>query len=141
MVDEPLALRRVAGIGSRISRLREVLPEDRAAFILDEDAQERVAFNLILAIQGLVDLAAMIAADERWPVPETMSAIFDLLAEHAVLDRAVADRLSAAARMRNLLVHRYGDVDHGIVHDAVRHDLPDLETAVAAILHWIEARR
>lgn len=58
MVDEPLALRRVAVIGGRISRLREVLPADRADFILDEDAQERVALNLILAIQGLVDLAA-----------------------------------------------------------------------------------
>jgi hypothetical protein len=50
MVDEPLALRKVAGIRDRIVRLREVLPEDRAGFLQDEAAQERVAFNLILAI-------------------------------------------------------------------------------------------
>ena len=140
MVDEQLALRRAAGLSSRIARLRAVLPPDRAAFLCDVDAQERVSFNLFLAIQALVDLAAMIAGDEGWPVPETMSAIFELLAGHAVLDRALAGRLSAAARMRILLVHRYGDVDHGIVHDVVREELPDLEAAVASILRFVKAR-
>ncbi|MGI9017833.1 MAG: type VII toxin-antitoxin system HepT family RNase toxin [Euzebya sp.] len=44
-------------------------------------------------------------------VPASYRDAFRLLAEHEVVDAPLAERMQALAGMRNVLVHRYSDID------------------------------
>lgn len=81
--------------------------DDLAAAPLDRAAAERL-------IQVVVDLAVdvnghlVVVAGE--PAPETGRESFLAAAEAGVLTPDVAQRLAPSAGLRNLLVHRYGDI-------------------------------
>lgn len=66
--------------------------------------------------------------------PETYRDAFAILSRHGVLDATLAQRLQAWAGLRNVLVHAYLAIDHGIAWDAITRDLPELRSfaAVAA---------
>jgi uncharacterized protein YutE (UPF0331/DUF86 family) len=53
-----------------------------------------------------------------------------------VIDKALAERLAAAAGFRNLLIHQYGDIDD---RRTVRNlaSLGDLDEFVDAVVHWV----
>jgi uncharacterized protein YutE (UPF0331/DUF86 family) len=81
--------------------------DDLAAAPLDRAAAERL-------IQVVVDLAVDVnshfAVAAGAPAPETGRDSFRAVAEVGVLGTDLAERLGPSAGMRNLLVHRYGDI-------------------------------
>ena len=60
------------------------------------------------------------------PAPETYRGAFATLADEGVIERTLAKRLQGWAGLRNVLVHAYLDVDHGLVWDAIASELGDL---------------
>jgi uncharacterized protein YutE (UPF0331/DUF86 family) len=56
-----------------------------------------------------------------------------LLASAGWIGAELSDALQRMAGFRNVLVHGYADVDLGIVEDAARAGLADLERFVAAV--------
>lgn len=138
-MDEAILAAKLAELADRVARLGEVTPPEVEDFVADRTARELAAFNLVLAIQVVVDLATMLLADRGWGVPESVSASFRALAERGVLEGGLAGRLSEAARMRNLLVHRYGVVDEALVHGAIVEHLGDLTDGAHAIAKELRA--
>jgi uncharacterized protein YutE (UPF0331/DUF86 family) len=63
MLDDRVLGTRVARLLARVNRARARLPASRAEFEADLDAQEIVSFNLILAVQEALDVAARWIAD------------------------------------------------------------------------------
>ena len=51
-----------------------------------------------------------------------------------MIDEQLGRRLQSWAGMRNVLVHLYLDIDHGMTWDAIRNDLGDLRR-LAQIVH------
>lgn len=134
MVDRPLYAGRVAAIRDALSRVRAVLPQGVEAFLADRTAREVVVLNLFVAIQAALDLASHWLADEGWEVPQRHGDLFVALAEHEVISRPLATRLSEASGLRNLVLHQYGAVDWKRVHAmASSGDLDDLDAFCAEL--------
>lgn len=66
--------------------------------------------------QVCIDLANHVIASSGWRVPADDADAFTILEEQDVIDGELAVRLRELARLRNLLVHVYGDVDDALVH-------------------------
>jgi uncharacterized protein YutE (UPF0331/DUF86 family) len=108
-----------------VRRFRDEAGRDR--FLADRGDQYKVEFPLQQVIQVAVDLAAHVMVDVPGPRPNTLAGLFDALAERRLIDQRLAARLSAMARFRNLLVHRYADIDPERVWDIVSSSLGDLD--------------
>ncbi|MBI2394760.1 MAG: DUF86 domain-containing protein [Deltaproteobacteria bacterium] len=117
MVDSHLVEQRLASIRDRLARIDATLPPDRRAFLADRTIQEVVAFNLFLAFQEALDLAAHLIADAGWELPTTAREHFEVLERHAVLSPHVARSMAGCAGLRNLIAHTYGSVDLARLHD------------------------
>lgn len=66
-------------------------------------------------------------------VPENPAAAFALLGQHGVIAPELSVRLASAAGLRNLIVHRYGDVLTDLVVEALKSGLDALEAFAAAL--------
>jgi uncharacterized protein YutE (UPF0331/DUF86 family) len=117
VVDEHLVEQRLAAIRNRLKRIDETLPDERARFLSDRTAQEIVAFNLFLAFQEALDLAAHIVADRDLELPTTAREHFDILERAGVLTPRVARAMAGCAGLRNLIAHAYGSLDLGRLYD------------------------
>ena len=108
-----------------VRRFRDEAGRER--FLSDRGEQYKVEFPLQQVIQVAMDLAAHVMADSPGLRPNTLAGLFGGLAERDLIDRALATRLSGMARFRNLLVHRYGDINPERVWDIVNTSLGDLD--------------
>lgn len=117
-----------------LSRYRDEI--DRATFLASEDRQYQVLFPLTAAIQSCIDIATHVCAEEGTRRPESYADAFRALADGRLLDRALADRLAAAARARNLYVHRYWALDAARIYDELKQRLDDL----SAFATWVARR-
>jgi len=70
---------------------------------------------------------------ESLGVPETPAAAFALLERNGVVWAALSARLARAAGLRNLIMHRYGDLDAAKPAQAIAGGLGDLEEFAAAL--------
>lgn len=63
-------------------------------------------------------------------VPSDEESFADLLHEGDVVDEAHRDLLHRLRGLRNRIVHRYGDVDDGVVHENIRSRLDEVDDLV-----------
>ena len=132
MVDPDTLRRRIEALLGYLARLERFATLDRAAFAADPDVHHLAERYLHLAVEAALDIANHIIADRGFPSPETYRDAFAILGANGVVPMDLAARLQGWAGFRNILVHGYLDVDHGLAWDALAHDLGDLR-ALAAV--------
>lgn len=126
MVDDGIKAAKTAAILDAVGRIRETLPPSAVLLREDRTAREVVILNLFVAIQESLGLAAHWLADGGWTVPSTYGDVFIALAEHGILPRSLAQRLAAAAGLRNLIAHQYGSIDVDRLYAIAADGLDDL---------------
>jgi uncharacterized protein YutE (UPF0331/DUF86 family) len=110
---------------------------DRQRFLDDWNLQTQVERHLQLAIQSAIDIAVHIVAEDSAKTPEDYSDTFRILAEMDVIGSDLSLRLGSAAKLRNILVHMYLEVDPQRVWEALG-NLDDLESFAAAVERYLE---
>jgi uncharacterized protein YutE (UPF0331/DUF86 family) len=113
----------------RLEWLLEQLERNRArgrsAYRADANLRGATERYLQLAEQICIDVGAQLVSELSARPPTDYADIFRSLAAGGHLGRALSDRLIAAAKQRNLLVHLYLEVDDEEVWESLDH-LDDL---------------
>lgn len=107
-------------------RIREKRNVPLEAFLKDLDRQESVLFNLQMAVQSCIDMAAHLVSEQRMGLAGSTNELFYLLEERGVIDPEMTERMVRAVGFRNVLVHEYGKIDLEIVFRAALENLDDL---------------
>jgi len=99
----------------------------RDDFIREEPVHDLAERYLHLMMECVLDLGNHYVAERDLGIPETNREIFDLLEESGELAPTLADSLRKWAGFRNILVHAYLRIDHGLAWDAITKDLGEIE--------------
>jgi len=89
--------------------------------------------NFQNAIQGCIDLADYLIADQDWGLPGSAGEAMDKLAEHGVLSLSDAEVYKSMIRFRNLIVHAYAKIDYRKVYEAMQTGPKDIEQYLDSI--------
>lgn len=131
MVDAERVIRLLDGIRQDVARLRRTTPAGA-------EALDAIKYRFITAIEGAARVAHHLSVSEGWTTPESNADAFAVLGEQGVIPPDLARGLGRAAGFRNVLVHRYAEVDD----DQVRANLDrlsDLDDYVTQVGAWLEA--
>jgi uncharacterized protein YutE (UPF0331/DUF86 family) len=131
-------------VTNRLQRLEQLLREldairagGRDAYMAQLRTRLAAEHALQLAVQTCIDIGAHLVSELGLKAPDDYRGVFSSL-RPAGLDEPLAERLAAAAGMRNILVHGYLDVDDQLIWDALAH-LDDLRS-FASFVSEITAR-
>jgi len=102
-------------------------------FWSDERNIFTVKLLLIQAIEDAASICAHLLARLGGQVATGYADCFEGLQKLGILQPELVQRLTVMARFRNLLVHRYWEVDDQRVLKFARHDIADLEAYLEAI--------
>lgn len=107
----------------RIEDLKRLTPEE---FIADPHKVGSAKYNLIVVIEGAVDLCNHIIAKNKLRSPEDYADTFRVMEEKGFFDSEFANSLMQMARFRNRLVHLYWDIDDAEIHRIIQARLEDI---------------
>ncbi len=132
-------------MSSRLSALAEYLKELRGfrevpkeRFVREGALHHLAERYLHLATECAIDIAHHLISDLALPIPQTYKQSFDTLAKEGLLSGDLAERLKGWVGFRNILVHVYLAIDHGLSYDAILDDLGDLEEFAACAARELE---
>lgn len=98
-----------------------------------------VKYLFVTAIEGCIDAAHHVAASEGWAPAETNAGAMEVLGRHGVLDQDLTETMASAVRFRNLLVHRYAEVDDQLTVGHLT-GVEELRHYVAALVTLVDER-
>jgi len=96
--------------------------------------------SLLEIMEACIDIANYIISVKGFRRAEEYSEMFKVLKEEGVIGKELATKLEDMARFRNLLVHRYGEVDNRRVLEIVKHNLKDIEEFEKEIEKFIKEK-
>ncbi|MCK4474442.1 DUF86 domain-containing protein [Candidatus Bathyarchaeota archaeon] len=95
-------------------------------------------YSLLEIIEACIDIANYIISVKGFRRAEEYSDMFKVLKEEGVIEKELAVKLEDMARFRNLLVHRYGEIDNRRVLEIIKHNLKDIEEFQKEIEEFIK---
>ena len=124
MSSAHLIEKRLAFIVDCVAEVRQLGHLDR---LRTDKVQERfVEHTLQIAIQAMLDIAYAVASDHNLGEPADHRQVFDRLAAAGWSPPATAALCRRMVAFRNVVVHRYLQVDIAILQRIVERDLDDL---------------
>jgi len=97
-------------------------------------------YSLLEIMEACIDIANYVISVKGFRRAEEYSEMFKVLKVEGIIGKELATKLEDMARFRNLLVHKYGDVDNRRVLEIIKHNLKDIEEFEKAIEKFIQEK-
>ena len=122
---------------SALQRLEDLGKLSEAEFAADPHKVGSAKYNLIVAIEGTVDLSNHIISKNRFRTPEDYADTFRVMEEKGVFDTEFTGSLIQMARFRNRLVHIYWDIDDAEIYRIIQTRLQDIRRFLREIGNFL----
>ena len=132
LVDANRVEARIQRLEELIERLDEVRRAGEDAYLADEQQRAATERWLQVAVQICIDLGTQLVTEQSARPPSDYADVFKILGEKKVIPSDLAERLSDAAKQRNLIVHLYMEIDDRSVFASLAH-LDDLREFAASL--------
>jgi len=136
MVDEEIVvdkLRYINEYTNDLKQMRGISKEEYVADIVTQRAVERTFMNLI---QSCIDLAQHIRAAENLSPSGTGKKEMEAIGETEIISDETQQKMEEAVGFRNILAHRYGDLNHDVVYDVLHNELHWFDQFQQEIAQW-----
>lgn len=137
MADIDLVLLKASNVRRHLERVAANCDDELDVFLSNQDHQDIVCFNLQLAIQNCIDIAAHMVSVEGTMVPGSVNEMFYFLEEKGILPAPLVEKMVKAVGFRNLLVHEYGKLDLAEVFKIAHHHAADLNEYLLVLFHHL----
>lgn len=108
-------------------------------FVADPRNCYSACYGLMTAIEGTANVASHLLTKSQKAAPRSVSEGFrELVSLGVPLDTDFVERLAAMSRFRNLIVHRYWNVDYRRVHQTLCNSLDDFGQFARAVLSYLD---
>lgn len=95
---------------------------------------------LQLALECTLDIGEMIISKEGFRKPESYRQVIEILDEEGILPREFAERFAPSMGFRNILAHRYAEVDLDELYGHLQYDLKDFNTFAKCVAKYLERK-
>jgi len=123
----------ISEIKESIADIRKFIAVSQEEFWKDKRNILAVEHLLLRAIEATANICSHIAAKKLQKGVETPAECFELLEKEKLINKELSTDLRKMARFRNILVHRYWEVDEKKVYQYANENLVDFEKFIEII--------
>ena len=138
MVDTELVSRKLSRLQSYVDELKSAEDITWEKYRSDLRSRAFVERFLHLAIEEVIDIANHIVSFEQWREPSGYRDLLQILSEKGVIPEKQLPIFQNMASFRNMLVHRYENIDEEMVYAIFTKHLEDFETFSSLIMQWVK---
>ncbi|MGL6280827.1 MAG: type VII toxin-antitoxin system HepT family RNase toxin [Microcoleaceae cyanobacterium] len=111
-IESAIVLTRLGFIGKNLQKLKRFENITLTEYLDDSDLQTISERFLQVIIQASIDINKHLLTQGYQISSITYKESFQQLGDYEILPRKLAEELSSAASLRNVLAHQYLDIDH-----------------------------
>jgi uncharacterized protein YutE (UPF0331/DUF86 family) len=137
MISSDVINAKIDLIDQNIRLLNEVVAQGYENFSHNFRDIQAAKHSLQESIEACLDIGSHIIAEKGFRRGEDYKDIFNVLEEEIIIDTELSEKLQEMAKFRNLLVHRYGEIDIIRLFAIMVNDLNDIQVFVKRILKYI----
>lgn len=126
-VNVELVRHRAREIRESLDKIRAYTAQSDADFFADERNLYTVMHLLLICIEAVAAICNHLLAKTAREAPASYAECFEGLQHLNILDESLQNRLIHMARFRNILVHRYWQIEPARVLRYARENLDDFE--------------
>jgi uncharacterized protein YutE (UPF0331/DUF86 family) len=141
MVDEEVVATKLEQAHEYTNDLAEMRGLSKEEYVSDIVIQRAVERTLMSLIQSCIDLAQHVRAANGLSSGGTAKEEIQTLGELGIISRDTQQKIEEAVGFRNVLAHRYGEVDHDVVYDVLHEDLHWFERFQQEVAQWLRDRQ
>lgn len=93
------------------------------------------------SIEACLDIANHIISTFGYRRPEDYKDMFRILMENHIIGKSFFEKIEKMAKFRNLLVHRYDEIEDKKLYRIIQDDLADIDEFVRIILTFLKKRK
>lgn len=121
-----------------IVELKEMLPEEREYY--EDMVKKRACEKTIeLAIESLIDAAAILVSSQRFGLPESEDNLIEILVDRKVITPELGKKIREMKGFRNILIHRYGKKDDRLVYEYLTNEPQDFKRFEEEIKRYLKS--
>ncbi|MCG1008323.1 type VII toxin-antitoxin system HepT family RNase toxin [Halorubrum lacusprofundi] len=140
MVDEEIVVDKLRYINEYTNDLKQMRGISKTEYVDDVVVQRAVERTFMNLIQSCIDLSQHIRASEDFSPSGTAKNEIESLGNAGILPHDVQKQMEEAVGFRNILAHRYGDVNHDVVYAVLHNDLHWFDQFQQEIAQWFQQR-
>ncbi len=137
MVDKKRILARLDELDGYIKELAEIMPVNFQDYMDDKEARRACERLLQISIECVIDISSILVKGLKSGLPSNEDDVFDSLKKKKIISAGRAGTLKSMKGFRNILVHRYAEVDDEQVFDFLKSNLKDFSVFKKEILKII----
>jgi len=137
MVDKELLSRKLSRLQNYVDVLKTAEDIDWQKYRDDLRIKAFVERYLHLAIEELLDIANHFVSFYQWREPAGYRDLLLILTEHGIFPREHLTIFQNMASFRNMLVHRYENIDDELVFGIFKKRLEDFDLFTTLIMDWV----
>ena len=139
-INRQLVNDRMREIRESAAKMQRYAALSDAEFWADERNLYTVLHLFLIALEAMGALCTHLLARSARKAPASFAECMDGLRDLGIVDDALAAQLVRMARFRNLIVHRYWQVEPNRVLTYARENLSDFDAYLAAIERYIQGK-
>jgi uncharacterized protein YutE (UPF0331/DUF86 family) len=124
---------KLSKISDNLDFIEKNLPDEFEEFGSSRMLKDSIYKEIEFSIQCVIDICAVINSDLRLGTPETEEKIFSNLENNNVFEKSLIKKISEMKSFRNILVHKYGDINDETAFENIKEGLADFGKIIDAI--------
>jgi uncharacterized protein YutE (UPF0331/DUF86 family) len=121
-----------------VSEIRSLIAKEEEIFIKERRDIYSLRYLLIEAVEAIANICNHILARMTGQVPKGYPDCFEKLSEAKIITGELGEKLSKAASLRNIIIHKYWEIDDRKVFKSARENIGDFEEFLRQINEFIK---
>jgi len=141
MLDKDRVLSKLDELDSYLSELESVMPKSYEEHVSSIEKKRSCERLLHILIECVIDVCALMVKGLRLGLPSEEEDLFEKLEREKIISKEMKERLKLMRGLRNILVHRYAEVDNELVFESLGNvnDFRKFRKEVSSFLRKLEA--
>jgi len=102
-----------------VEELEDILPSGFEEYQNNNEKKAACERYFEKIIEAIIDLAHLTIKHERLTLPNEDIKAFEILSQRNIITKELCDKMQEAKGMRNILAHKYGEINDEIVFEAL----------------------
>lgn len=140
-MDKERIAAKIKEMDSYLGELQTIAPSKFEDYLEDDRTKRACERLLQISIETAIEIASEVSKGLRIEIPADEEDLFEKLKKKKVISEELADKLKEMKGFRNILVHRYGEVNDRLVFAFIENDLGDFGVLKKEVLNFLKAQK
>lgn len=120
MLDKNRILSKLDELDSYLTELEDVMPKNYEEYINSIEKKRSCERLLHIMIECTIDICSLMVKGLRLGLPAGEEDLFEKIEKKKIISKRMKEKLKLMRGFRNILVHRYADVDDQLVFENLK---------------------